>query len=289
MEQKLLGYVKFYRQYLVSDIHKASFIARACFIDILLLLDRKTGVLCISVTELTKCLGISERKTTYRVLRELESYGVIKITWTAPLEIMVPNWAFFQRIKRVEKQEKAVKTESESVYKIHTKQDSKVCTKDTPSVSEIHRGVSEIHTECVPDTHQCVRNTHSPYACKQEYITRSKQELLQEAANQKKEIPQNGKSLDFLNPQTDLEKFINFYLKGTESPLLSKNNLAIAKALKFEIQHFQSILDRTKDLKQAKEILKEYILQAKGTYSVFYLAQQIDYRRSDYEEKHPTK
>ena len=282
--RKDLGYVKFYRQYLVSDIHNASFSARACFIDILLLLDRKTGVLCISVAELTKALGIKERKTTYKVLRELEAYDVIKITWTSPLEIMVPNWAFFQRIKKVEKEPK---TEPESVYKIHTKDDSKVCKKYTPSVYKIHNECVKNTQECVKNTQGCVKNTHSPYACKQEILTRSKQELLQEGQNQKNEISQTGKSFDFLNPQTDLEKFVNFYLKGTESPLLSKNNNSITKALKFELQHFQSVLDRTKDLKQAKGILTEYIRQAKGTYSIFYLAQQIDSRRAEFEEKHP--
>lgn len=285
MEQKSLGYVKVYRQLLESDVHNASFAARACFIDILLLLDRKTGVLNTSVTDLTRILGIKERKTTYKVLRELESYEVIKITWTKPLEIAVPGWAFYQRIKRVEKPIKEQKTESESVYKIHTGQASKVCKKDTPSVYKIHRDVYKIHNECVKNTQQCVKNTHSPYAYKQEVLTRNKQEFLQEEANLKNA---NSKPEDFYNfsdPKTDLEKFVNFYLKGIESPLLEKENKVIVKALKNDIPHFDSILAKTKNINQAKRILQNFVSSAKGKFSVYYLAQQIDSWRQEDEDK----
>ena len=274
MEQKSLGYVKVYRQLLESDVHNASFAARACFIDILLLLDRKTGVLYSTITDLTRLLCVRDRKTTRKVLHELEECGVIKITWTTPLEIMVPNWAFFQRIKRVERQGKTAKGSSESEEKFPTKL----------------RKISPLSEEKIPTTEEKIptnwgKNPHSPYAYKQELNKNIKQEFLQEEANVKNA---NRKPEDFFNfsdPKTDLEKFVNFYLKGIESPLLGKENKVIVKALKNDIPHFDSILAKTKNLIQAKRILQNFVSSAKGKFSVYYLAQQIDSWRQEDEDK----
>lgn len=285
MEQKSLGYVKVYRQLLESDVHSASFVARACFIDILLLLDRKTGVLCASVSDLTKIFGIKERKTTYKVLRELEQCEVISITWTRPLQIVVPGWAFYQRIKKVERPEKATKKTAESVYKIHTNENEKVCIKDTPSVYKKHTDVYKIHNECVKNTQHCVKNTHSPYAYKQEYITRKNKNILQEGNFSKNAVQNPDVLFNFSEPKTDLEKFVIFYLKGIESPLLGKENKVIVKALKNDIPHFDSILAKTKNLSQAKRILQNFVSSAKGKFSVYYLAQQIDSWRQEDEDK----
>ena len=277
MEQNL-GYVKIYRQMLKSEIHRKSFAARACFIDILLLLDRKTGVLCSTVTDLAKLLCVKDRKTMRKVLHELEECGVIKITWTTPLQIMVPGWAFYQRIKKVERPEKATKEALVSEENFPTEPSPKVRKNSPPSEENFPTAEEKFPTKWG-------KNPQPTYAYKQERTRIYNKNILQEREFSKNAVQNPDVFLNFSEPKTDLEKFVNFYLKGIESPLLKKDNKVIIKALKNDIPHFESILERTKDLSQAKRVLERFIKNATGKYSIYYLATQIDAWRQEDEEK----
>ena len=93
--------------------------------------------------------------------------------------------------------------------------------------------------------------------------------------------------LDFENPKKDLEKLVLFYAKGVNHPALAKvsKNETLNRALAMEIPHFQTILDNCRDLQQAKACVAYYVKQAKGRYSMYYLASQINSVRQEVESE----
>lgn len=95
------------------------------------------------------------------------------------------------------------------------------------------------------------------------------------------------KKLNFQNPQTDLEKLALFYLKGTDHPGLKKvnNNEILNAAVRMDLPHFETVLANCRDLEQAKACVAHYVRQAKGTYSMYYLACQINSIRQEVESK----
>ena len=109
--------------------------------------------------------------------------------------------------------------------------------------------------------------------------------ILDDELKPKKE--KNFKTLNFLNPQTDLEKLIRFYLEGVSHPALKKpnNNALLNRAVQNDIPHFQTILANCDDLRQAQECVKKYVSEAKGQYSMFYLAGMINSVRQEVESR----
>jgi len=78
-----------------------------------------------------------------------------------------------------------------------------------------------------------------------------------------------------------------FYLKGTDHPGLKKvnNNEILNAAVRMDLPHFETVLANCRDLEQAKACVAHYVRQAKGTYSMYYLACQINSIRQEVESK----
>ena len=93
--------------------------------------------------------------------------------------------------------------------------------------------------------------------------------------------------LNFQNPTTDLERLALFYLQGTDHPGLKKvnNNEILNAAVRMDIPHFETILANCRDLKQAEACVARYVRQARGTYSLYYLACQINSIRQELESE----
>lgn len=93
--------------------------------------------------------------------------------------------------------------------------------------------------------------------------------------------------LNFQNPTTDLERLALFYLQGTDHPGLKKvnNNEILNAAVRMDIAHFETILANCRDLKQAEACVARYVRQARGTYSLYYLACQINSIRQEVESE----
>ena len=94
-------------------------------------------------------------------------------------------------------------------------------------------------------------------------------------------------NLDFQNPKTDLEKLALYYLQGTNHPGLKKpdNNEILNAAVHMDIPHFETILANCRDLEQAKACVARYVRRAKGLYSLYYLACQINSIRQEIESE----
>lgn len=93
--------------------------------------------------------------------------------------------------------------------------------------------------------------------------------------------------LNFQTPQTDLERLALFYLQGTDHPGLKKvnNNAVLNAAVRMDIPHFETVLANCRDLEQAKACVAHYVRRAKGTYSMYYLACQINSIRQEVESE----
>lgn len=93
--------------------------------------------------------------------------------------------------------------------------------------------------------------------------------------------------LNFQDPQTDLEKLALYYLTGTNHPGLKKvnNNKILNAAIRMDIPHLETVLANCKDLEQAKKCVAWYVRKAKGTYSLYYLACQINSIRQELESE----
>lgn len=94
-------------------------------------------------------------------------------------------------------------------------------------------------------------------------------------------------NLDFQNPKTDLEKLALYYLQGTNHPGLKKpnKNEILNAAVHMDIPHFETILANCRDLEQAKACVARYVRRAKGLYSLYYLACQINSIRQEVESE----
>lgn len=105
--------------------------------------------------------------------------------------------------------------------------------------------------------------------------------------NNKNFLYEQKNFLDFENPKTDLEKLVLFFLKGTKHPGLQKanKNEVLNSAMAMEIPHFQTVLDNCRDLEQAKACVAYYVKQAKGRFSMYYLAAQITSVRQEVESE----
>lgn len=248
------GYIKLHRKFLMSHVHKLNGSAVCLFIDLLLLAD-KEGKVETSYTDLQTVVNIRCHKAIKVALEQLQQAGAIKFVSKPNLIIELENWGSYQaRAKYGEN--------------THT------------NYGEItHSAMGKI-----PIVHG--ENTHTQNETIKVPVQLNKKEYknFKNSKNNKEKI---FNLLNFQNPQTDLEKLIRFYLEGTCHPALKKPNAndLLNVAMAQDIPHFKTILANCDDLEQAKACVKKYVSEAKGTYSMFYLAGQINSIRQEVESR----
>lgn len=219
--------------------------ATVCFFIDLLLLADKNGQIITSLTELQAVLEIGSKHTVLDALKQLEKVSAVSIVRKPNLQISVPNWSLYQA------RSSGAKTAPNGAENA------------LGAVQKMHRSGAEnapaqIHK--VPVHYLDFKNNKNIFIYKK---------------------------LNFQNPQTDLEKLALFYLKGTDHPGLKKvnNNEILNAAVRMDLPHFETVLANCRDLEQAKACVAHYVRQAKGTYSMYYLACQINSIRQEVESK----
>ena len=94
---KTTGFIKAYRSFLTSNVHEAGVAVRACFFDLLLILNAPKGVFESNITELSEIWKV-DRKTVRKVLFELEKLGTITVfKEREKVIISAPNWGVYQK------------------------------------------------------------------------------------------------------------------------------------------------------------------------------------------------
>ena len=249
------GYIKLYRKFLTSNVRRLKPAAICVFIDLLLLAEYKTGEIKTSYRELAQTLVIRNLKAIQNALRALEQAGAIKTQRMPHLSIRICNW------KRYQEPQKTV----ENLWKSVTPNVTPVTPNETPTVT--------------PNVTNCYakRNTHNNKVPVSIDVFKEKEFF----------IGENAKHLNFTNPKTDLEKLALFFAKGIKHPALKKPdaNRLLNVALKNDLPHFETILAATDDLQQAQQIVARFVKNAKGHYSLYYLAQQVNSYRQELESE----
>lgn len=219
--------------------------ATVCLFVDLLLLADQNGQIITSLTELQKVLGIGSKHTILDALKQLEKVSAVSVVRKPFLQITVPNFSVYQARSSGAKN---APNGAENAPRV---------------VQKMHRSGAEnapaqIHK--VPVHYLDFKNNKNIFIYKK---------------------------LNFQNPQTDLEKLALFYLKGTDHPGLKKvnNNEILNAAVRMDLPHFETVLANCRDLEQAKACVAHYVRQAKGTYSMYYLACQINSIRQEVESK----
>ena len=246
MKIQKTGYIKLHRRFLSSHVRKLNSATVCFFIDLLLLAD-KNGQIITSSRELMKTLEIGSFDTLLGALEKLEKVSAVSVVRKPNLQITIPNWDLYQARAGATKN---VASATENV--------AGVLQKLEQSATETVAGT--IHKVPVPSLD--FKNNKNIFISKKIF-------------------------LNFQNPKTDLEKLALFYLKGTDHPALKKvnNNEILNAAVQLDIPHFKTVLANCRDLEQAKACVAHYVRQAKGTYSMYYLACQINSIRQEVESK----
>lgn len=252
MKIQTKGYIKLHRKFLESHVHQLKGSAFRLFIDLLLLAD-KEGTVDTSVREITKITNIKCNKDLKRALEELQNAGAIKFSNFPNLKIKLENWNSYQA-------------------RSNTREKPYTSTREKPYT---YVGKNPTESREIPYT----PNNRVPVPITKEYKNIFK--------NSKNVQERKLKMLNFQTPQTDLEKLIRFYLEGTRHPALKKpnNNDLLNLAVQNDIPHFKTILANCDDLEQAKKCVKKYVSEARGAYSMFYLAGMINSIRQEVESR----
>lgn len=246
MKIQKTGYIKLHRRFLTSHVRKLNSATVCFFIDLLLLAD-KNGQIITSLTELQAALGIGSKHTVLDALKQLEKVSAVSVVRKPNLQISVPNWSLYQaRSSGAKTAPNGAENAPWVVQKMHR--------------SGAENAPVQIHKVPVPSLD--FKNNKNIFISKKIF-------------------------LNFQNPKTDLEKLALFYLKGTDHPALKKvnNNEILNAAVQLDIPHFKTVLANCRDLEQAKACVAHYVRQAKGTYSMYYLACQINSIRQEVESK----
>lgn len=247
------GHVKLHRKFLLSKVRWQKESVVRLFLDLLLLVDYKTGTLETSYRELSRVSVVHGMSTLADALKALKGLEVIDFTAKPTLKISFKNWERYQARKPSKKGSQVFLVEEQSVPNSETGvflvQERNVPSSVTPP----------IHKVPVPSLN---------------------------LKNKEFFISKNTK-LNFKNPTTDLERLALFYLQGTDHPGLKKvnNNEILNAAVRMDIPHFETILANCRDLKQAEACVARYVRQARGTYSLYYLACQINSIRQELESE----
>lgn len=246
MKIQKTGYIKLHRRFLTSQVRKLNSATVCLFIDLLLLADQN-GQIITSLRELMKALNIGSFNTLLGALKRLEKVSAVSVVRAPNLIITVLNWGHYQARSGASKN---VANATENVAGVLQK------VKQSATESE----ALQIHKVPVPNL---------------------------VFKNNKNIFIQEKNFLDFQNPQTDLEFLALYYLQGTNHPGLRKvnKNEILNEAVRMDIPHFKTILANCRDLQQAKACVARYVRQAKGTYSLYYLACQINSIRQEIESE----
>lgn len=242
---KRVGYIKLHRKFLDSHVHKLKGAAFRLFIDLLLLAD-KDGILNTSFNRLVKETNIRCHKDIKRALEELKEAGAIQFESVPNLLIKLENWSSYQARHYGEKP--------------HT------------TYGEIpHTPMGKNPTPYGEKPHT-TENAHNKVPVQ---LTKEYKNIFKNSETAKK---QNSKILNFLEPQTDLEKLIRFYLQLTNHPALNKPNAndLLNVALKNDIPNFEVVLANCENVTQAAKCVRQFVQGANGMYNLFYLPRQID-------------
>ena len=246
MKIQKTGYIKLHRRFLTSHVRKLNSATVCFFIDLLLLAD-KNGQIITSYRELQEVLGVGSHHTIKVALEQLKKVSAVSFVNKPFLCIQLENWGQYQARAGVAQTATSV---AENATEVWHKLPQSVAQTATP----------QIHKVPVPSLD--FKNNKNIFISKKIF-------------------------LDFQNPQTDLEHLALFYLKGTNHPGLKKvnNNEILNAAVRMDIPHFETVLANCRDLEQAKACVAYYVRQAKGTYSMYYLACQINSIRQEVESK----
>ena len=253
MKIQKAGYIKLHRKFLDSHVHKLKGAAFRLFIDLLLLADRE-GAIDTSFRELSKETDIARRDLRI-ALNKLKTAGAIQFNNVPNLVIKLENWSCYQARKWVQN----VPTN---------------CVQNVPTPGY----------KTYPQWVQNVPTTENEHNRVPVQLTKECKNIFKNSETAKK---QNSKILNFLEPQTDLEKLIRFYLQLTNHPALNKPNAndLLNVALKNDIPNFEMVLANCTNVTQAAKCVREFVQSAGGTYNLFYLPRQIDSIRQKVEER----
>lgn len=247
MKIQKTGYIKLHRRFLTSKVRELNSAAVCLFIDLLLLAD-KNGEINSTLRELQETLKIGSKNTILGGLKALEKVSTVSVVSKPNLTITVTNWRTYQAKNIGSKNEPSgSKSEPPAVQKMN----------QTGSKSEPR----QIHK--VPVPYLDFKNIKNIFYMKEKNF------------------------LNFQAPQTDLEHLALYYLTGTNHPGLKKvnNNKILNAAIQMDIPHLETVLANCKDLEQAKKCVARYVRKAKGTYSLYYLACQINSIRQELESE----
>lgn len=246
MKMQKTGYIKLHRRFLTSQVRKLNSATVCLFVDLLLLVDQN-GQIITSLTELQKVLGIGSKHTILDALKQLEKVSAVSVVRKPFLQITVPNFSVYQ---------------------------ARSCgAKNAPNGAENALGaVQKMHRSGAENAPLQIHKVQVPYL---------------DFKNNKNIFISKNLKLNFQNPTTDLERLALFYLQGTDHPGLKKvnNNEILNAAVRMDIAHFETILANCRDLKQAEACVARYVRQARGTYSLYYLACQINSIRQEVESE----
>lgn len=246
MKIQKTGYIKLHRRFLTSKVRELNSATVCLFIDLLLLAD-KNGEINSTLRELQETLKIGSKNTILGGLKALEKVSAVSVVSKPNLTITVTNWSTYQAKNIGSKTEPSgSKNEPPAVQKMN-----QIGSKSEPQ--QIHK---------VPVPYLDFKNNKNIFYMKEKNI------------------------LNFQAPQTDLEKLALYYLTGTNHPGLKKvNNKILNAAIRMDIPHLETVLANCKDLEQAKKCVARYVRKAKGTYSLYYLACQINSIRQELESE----
>lgn len=248
------GYIKLHRKFLKSQVRKLNSATVCLFIDLLLLAD-KDGQIETSYREIQDFLNIGSVHTLIKGLEQLKKVAAIEYQKKPNLLIKLNNWGAYQA--------RASVAQNATV------------------------GVAQNATEVLHKMQQSVAQNATPENAQLKVPVQLDIKEYKNFKNSKNIKEKFFKTLNFQTPQTDLEKLIRFYLEGTCHPALKKPNAndLLNLAVQQDLPHFRTILANCDNLEQAKACVKKYVSEAKGTYSMFYLAGQINSIRQEVESR----
>lgn len=246
MKIQKTGYIKLHRRFLTSKVRELNSATVCLFIDLLLMADAE-GHIRTTTRDISELLGF-DRKTIRAGLKALEQVSAVSVVSEPTLDILITNWSVYQ-----------AKNSGGKNPPSGGKIPPKVGEKFPQSGGKIPP--AQIHK--VPVPYLDFKNNKNIFYMKEKNI------------------------LNFQAPQTDLEKLALYYLTGTNHPGLKKvnNNKILNAAIRMDIPHLETVLANCKDLEQAKKCVARYVRKAKGTYSLYYLACQINSIRQELESE----
>lgn len=221
--------------------------ATVCMFIDLLLLADIEGKIETSYREIQEVLRIGSRHTIIKGLEQLKKADAIDYKTNPNLLIKLNNWGVYQ----------ARSTGAQNAPQV---------------VQKMHQSGAQ---------NAPLENAHNKVPVQ---LTKEYKNIFKNSETAKK---QNSKILNFLEPQTDLEKLIRFYLQLTNHPALNKPNAndLLNVALKNDIPNFEMVLANCTNVTQAAKCVREFVQSAEGTYNLFYLPRQIDSIRQKVEER----